>query len=199
MSLLFETIRLQDGVLHNIEYHNQRMNKSRKTLFGSSDVIDLQRVIKIPETYSKGVFKCRVLYGEKTEDITFEPYTPRSIKSLRLIEADTLDYSHKYTNRESLNQLFSQRGSYDDILIVKNGLITDTSYTNIIFHTGNEWITPVAPLLNGTMRSSLLHKNLISVNDIRVRDLTNFHSARLINAMLPFETSSDIPVGNIGF
>jgi 4-amino-4-deoxychorismate lyase len=199
MSLLFETIRLQDGILQNIEYHNLRLNHSRKSLYKSSDEIDLEQVIQIPATYKQGLYKCRVTYSKEVKSIDFEPYLPHVVKSLRLIEDNTILYNYKYTNRGSLNKLLTKRERFDEILIVKKGYITDTSYSNIIFFDGTQWFTPSTPLLHGTMRSFLLEKNLISEMVIKVTDLKQFQKARLINAMIPFESGKDIKIEKIGY
>lgn len=199
MSLLFETIRLHDGVLQNLAYHNIRLNYSRKSLYKTTDEIDLERVIQIPATCSKGVYKCRVTYSKEVKSIDFELYVPHVVKSLRLIEDNTISYNYKYTNRGSLNKLLTKRERFDEIIIVKKGYITDTSYSNIIFFDGTKWFTPSTPLLHGTMRSYLLENNLISEMAIKVADLKQFQKARLINAMIPFELSKDIKIEKIGY
>ena len=199
MSLLFETIRVQDGVLQNMEYHNSRLNHSRKELYKSADIIDLQQVIQIPSDIKKGIYKCRVSYSKEIKTIEFELYVPRTIKSLRLIEANTIFYNYKYTNRGRLNELLTKRERFDEILIVKNGYITDTSYSNIVFFDGAQWYTPSTPLLQGTMRSFLLKNGLISEMKIKVADLKQFQKARLINAMIPFESGKDIKIEKIGY
>lgn len=200
MSLLFETIRLQDGVLQNIYYHNLRLNYSRESLYKSTDVIDLEKIIQIPANFRHGLYKCRVTYGKKeVKTVEFEPYLPHIIKSLRLIEDDRISYEHKYTNRGSLNQLLTKRERFDEIIIVKKGYITDTSYSNIIFFDGIKWVTPSAPLLRGTMRSFLIDSKLISEMEIKVTDMKLFKKARLINAMNPIETGKDIKIEKIGY
>ena len=199
MSLLFETIRLQDGVLQNLEFHNFRLNHSRKSLYKSTDIFDLEQIIQIPGSSKKGLFKCRVSYSREIKTIEFEPYVPHIVKSLRLIEANTILYNYKYTNRGRINELLTKRERFDEILIVKNGLITDTSYTNIIFFDGTKWVTPSTPLLHGTMRSFLLKNEVISEMKIKVPDLKQFQKARLINAMLPFESGKDIKIEKIGY
>ena len=199
MSLLFETIRVQDGVLQNMEYHNSRLNHSRQALYKSTDIIDLHQVIQIPSDIIKGIYKCRVSYSKEIKTIEFELYVPRTIKSLRLIEANTIFYNYKYTNRCRLNELLTKRERFDEILIVKNGYITDTSYSNIVFFDGTQWYTPSTPLLQGTMRSFLLKNNVISEMKIKVADLKQFQKARLINAMIPFESGKDIKIEKIGY
>ena len=105
---------------------------------------------------------------------------------------DGLDYSHKYINRKRLEKLFSQKGNCDDILIVKNGLITDTSFANILFYNGIEWLSPANPLLKGTQRQFLLETEQIITAEIRPSDLKYFKKARLVNAMMRFEDEVDI-------
>ncbi len=199
MSLLFETIRLEDGVLQNLDYHNVRLNHTRVSLYKSTDTILLQQLIQIPANCTKGVFKCRVSYSREIKTIEFEPYVHKVVKSLRLIEANTIQYNYKYTNRGQLNELLTKRERFDEILIIKNGLVTDTSYSNIIFFDGTKWVTPSTPLLQGTMRSFLLENERISEMKIKVSDLKQFQKARLINAMNPFELGKDIKIEKIGY
>ena len=199
MSLLFETIRIKEGVLYNLDYHNHRMNQSRKQLFGSCDSIDLLNCINIPTVYNQGINKCKVVYGKQIEQVSFEPYLPREIQSLKLVDDNSVCYDHKYCNREQLIELSGKRVSCDDVLIVKNGYITDTSFSNIVFFDGTRWLTPLKPLLYGTMRSYLLMKGFILEKAITVIDLRHFQKARLINAMLPFHSDEEIEIGCIGY
>jgi 4-amino-4-deoxychorismate lyase len=199
MSLLFETIRIQDGVIYNLLHHNQRMYQSRKLLLGLTDFIDLINYIKIPVTFSKGKFKCKVVYQTEIEHISFEPYLPRTINSLRLVDDNSICYKHKFSDRKQLDELSIKRGNYDEILIVKNGLITDTSFSNIVFYDGFHWVTPVNPLLHGTMRSYLLSNGKISEKEIPGNELRHYQKARLINAMLPLDSGLDIELERIGY
>jgi 4-amino-4-deoxychorismate lyase len=164
------------------------------------DDIDLEQIIQIPAACKQGLYKCRVIYGKKeVKAVEFEPYLPHTIKSLRLIEDNKISYDYKYINRGSLNQLLTKRERFDEIIIVRKGYITDTSYSNIIFFDGIKWITPSTPLLRGTMRSFLLEHELISEMEIKVPDLKLFKKARLINAMLPLESAKDIKIEKIGY
>jgi 4-amino-4-deoxychorismate lyase len=161
--------------------------------------MNLEQIIKIPATCKTGLYKCRVVYSKEVKNIEFELYLPHAVKSLRLIEDNQISYNYKYTNRGSLNTLLTKRERFDEILIVKKGFITDTSYSNIIFFDGTQWYTPSTPLLHGTMRSFLLEKNLITERPIKVIDLKSFQKARLINAMNPIEAGKDIKIEKIGY
>ncbi len=146
-----------------------------------------------------GVFKCRIIYSKQIEKIEFIPYQLPKIRTLKIIVDDQIEYNHKYLDRNQLDLLYRKRGACDDILIVKNGLITDTWFANILFFNGKEWITPSKPLLKGTQRSKLLDQEAIKTADIRLDDLKYFKKARIINAMIRFEDGLEIEVGNFSF
>jgi 4-amino-4-deoxychorismate lyase len=198
MSLLIESIKLLDGEYRNLFYHEQRMNRSLKMLFGVQDNIDLEAFLKDTETPAKGLYKCRILYDDHSNQIELVPYQARAIRTLRIIEHDSISYEFKYSDRREINRLFELRQNADDILIVKRGLVTDSSFSNIAFKRSKKWYTPSAPLLKGTMRSKLLESNLIQEEEIRLKEIYNFEAFRPINAMLEFE-SPEQDVSNIVF
>jgi 4-amino-4-deoxychorismate lyase len=195
--LFIETIRLTNGQLFNLHFHNKRLNYTRNTYFEEKSEWDLTQHITIPENLKKGLFKCRVTYGEQIEKVEFEPYQPRLVQHLRLVNDNNIEYGFKYQNRLSLNELFAQRGEADDVLIIKNGFITDTSYANIVFWNGQQWLTPDTYLLAGTQRARLLEERVIFEQKIRAQDVPKYSHARLINSMLDFETTPNILVDNI--
>jgi len=194
---LFEVVKVRGKKLHNIDYHNNRMNWSLATVFGLNEPISLEKEIIIPKTLNNQAHKCRVIYTNKIEKIEFEPYQPRIISSLKIIAHNTIDYSVKYYDRKTINDLFEKRGSCDDILIIKNGFITDISYANIVFWDGCQWITPSSPLLPGTKRQQLIDQKKIVEKEIKIKDIQSFEKARIINAMIDLEESNDILINNI--
>jgi len=198
MSLLLETIKLQDGEYQNLFYHEQRMNRSLKTLCGEFEHFDLEEFLTHLEKPAQGLFKCRIVYDEQSKEVEFLPYTPKPVNSLRVIEHDRISYEFKYADRKTLNKLYELRQASDDILIVKRGLVTDSSYANIVFRRGKHWYTPWSALLKGTQRAKLLERDVIHEEEIRVEDIETFETFKLINAMLEFE-SPEIDVSNIVF
>lgn len=109
-----------------------------------------------------------------------------------MVECDDINYQYKYYNRSKINELFQQHENCDDILIVKNEFVTDISYANIVFWDGDKWITPSTPLLHGTKRQKLINQKIITEKEIKLSDLHLFEKARIINAMIDLEESSDI-------
>jgi 4-amino-4-deoxychorismate lyase len=186
MYRLFETIRIFNGVPENIYLHNERMNRSRKTIFSKKDNLNLGEYITVPLSLKEGTVKCRIIYSESVISVEFSNYVPADVKTLRRVDAGTIEYDHKYLDRSRLISLID-KGVADDILIIRNGCVTDTSYSNIVFTDGKKWITPDTPLLPGTMREYLLRKGVISQERITVNDISRFTHFRLINAMLMFE------------
>jgi 4-amino-4-deoxychorismate lyase len=197
MSPLVESIKLKDGKLFNLGYHQNRMNDALAELFPEARGIELAKVISIPENCSSGIFKVRVLYGQSVEVVEIEPYHFRTIQSLKIVHHENIDYHLKYTDRQILQQLYAQRGNADDIIIVKNGLVTDSFTANLIFFDGQKWATPNSPLLKGTQRQALLEQGIISELEIKESDISSFQKVGLINAMVSFEDMPVIPVEKI--
>lgn len=160
------------------------MSRSVKQIHNIDRAFNLP--LKLKPLPQKGVYKCRVSYSREIEKVEFEAYTPKEINSFKLVESD-IDYSLKYADRSELLNLYRQRGAADEIIIVKNGLITDTSYSNLIFFNGNKWLTPKSPLLFGIQRERLLREGKIQEADITAADLVNFESVMVVNAMLWFD------------
>lgn len=196
---LFETIKCLDGVLYNLPFHNFRMNKARAEHFCQTEEIQLENFIKVPEDCKVGLFRCRVFYAAEFKNPEFIPHQYREIKSLKLVEDNKIDYRFKYADREKLQNLFDKRENCDDILIVKNGCITDSLTANPVFFDGAKWWTPDSPLLPGTQRARLLHEKKISECRITPADLRKYQMVGLINAMQNLKEMPMIMSENIRF
>lgn len=193
---MFETIRIQNKQPCNLRYHNRRMNAARRSLFGCTDELRLEEIISVPAVLTEDLYKCRVLYGKSIFDVQFEIYSPRIIKTLQLVQADSIRYEFKFLDRSCFARLIRATHA-DDILIVKDGLLTDTSFANIVFFDGTRWITPSTPLLRGTRREYYVETGLIEESRLAVDDLARFSKAVLVNAMLDLETGPRIEIRNI--
>ena len=189
-TLLLETIKCEDGIVSNVKYHQQRFNQSRQELYDITDTIDLASIIQAPK---QGLYRCRVLYAQTIQSIEYIPYQEKNIQSLKIVPS-SLDYHLKYANRESLNQLLLAHNDVDDILIEKEGYLTDTSIANIAFHDGKQWVTPTQPLLKGTMRQKLLDEGFLQTRNIKKEDLHHYTQVALINGMVGFKILKHITI-----
>lgn len=178
-----ETIKIKDGKAMALSYHQERMNRTMSHFFPGKNVPCLEEVIV--HTQDMYFYKARVVYGEEgIEDIQYAPYSMREIHSLKVVVDNDIDYSYKSTNRSDLNRLAAQKGFCDDIIIVKNGLVTDTSFTNLAIYKDGKWLTPKHPLLKGTKRAALLEEGILQEADITLDDLMKAEKVSLFNAMI---------------
>ena len=180
--LLFETIRCQDGLAAHLDYHQKRLNASLKCL-GSTALFDLHALITPPKT---GVYRCRFIYDSHSYRIEFHPYTSRKISSLRLITQDAVHYPLKYTHRDQLNDLFELREVCDDVLIVKNGILRDTTIANVALYINGQWLTPQTPLLYGTTRERLIDEGVLFPAILTPDDILDARKVAIMNAMVGF-------------
>ena len=187
MSRLIESIKLEDGRFHRLQYHQARVDRSLFELFQLKHAIDLSQEIAKHSHPKTGLFKCRILYEQQIETIEFLTYERRTVETLKVVQDQSIDYPYKFEDRTKIDALFNQRQGCDDVLIVKNGFVTDSSYNNIIFFDGFKWITPNTPLLKGTMRQFLLDAAEIKEEPVTIQDIPTFRSFRLINAMVGFD------------
>jgi 4-amino-4-deoxychorismate lyase len=199
MSPYIETIRLQEGVLWNLPYHQARFERTRSRELGLSSHPRLEEIIQVPEGLDRGLLKCRILYGKEVERIEYEPHLRRRVSSLKVVRADKVHYVSKYADRSELEKLYAERGACDDILIVKKGCVSDSFYANAAFWDGTGWVTPDTPLLEGTMRAHLLDQGLLLEKRIRLEDLVNYLKVKLINAMNDLQEGPEIPMDKVIF
>ncbi|WP_420580712.1 aminotransferase class IV [Reichenbachiella sp.] len=183
MYQFIESISCINGELQLLELHQARVNRTFFTNYGLlARPIKLSRVIRqIPR---QGRFKCRVVYDKENFVVTFDSYTTPKISSLQVVEGGAIDYRFKYSNRIDLEKLFAQRKEADDIIIVKDDMITDSYFANLAFFDGEEWWTSNQPLLEGVRRQSLLDQGMLQKRSIRLGDLAKYEKVSLINSML---------------
>lgn len=181
----------------HLEWHQWRFEWSFQQYYGYSASFRIDQLLEVPKEYAKGLIKCRFCYNDQHFDLSFQHYFPKSVQIFKLVYEDNIDYGLKYTDRKPLELLLEKRGDCDDIIIVKEGEITDTSYSNLVFFDGREWLTSAKPLLAGTNRARLLGQGIIKESSIRLESLPAFFYFKMINAMLPFSTQPAFPISAI--
>ncbi|WP_243347542.1 aminotransferase class IV [Parabacteroides sp. FAFU027] len=196
MSLLLESVRIVNGQWMNAAYHRQRMDDSTMELFGKAFSVDFE-TIEIPAEYRKGIVKGRIIYDTQVREVGFDHYSSRKIGSLQLVYEDNIDYHLKWADRTALNELVKQKGTADEILIIKNGFVTDISYANVVVRYKDRLATPAHCLLKGTRRRQLLDQLVVVEEDITVDKLFQAESVIIINAMLGLEEAIEIPISRI--
>lgn len=195
MCRLLESIYLCDGKFRNLHLHQDRITRSAQVLFKQPLHWTLESTLMQTNIPTSGLFKTRLVYDQAIVNVEFIPYQVKPIASLKLVEAN-FHYTHKFEDREILHEVFNQRGSCDDVIIVQNGFVTDTTYANLIFKKDSKWFTPTTCLLHGTMRTHLIREKKILEAKIQVDDLHQYESCKLINALLGWD-APEIPISSI--
>ena len=178
-NIYFETIKCEDYEIFNLEYHNKRVANT----IGLN--INLQEYIYAP---NEELLRCKVIYNDsEVTNVEYFPYKKREINSFKLIFDDEISYSKKYLNRENLESLFLKKEDCDEIIIIKNGIVTDTTIANIAVFYEDIWITSKNCLLNGTTKNRLLEEKFLIEKDISVEMLKTASKIALMNAMRGFD------------
>ena len=184
-----ETLLVKNGEIQNLKYHNFRLNRTINYFFKENSEIDLKNVINIKRGNSQ-TQRVRVLYSSSILKVEYFEIKKREFKSLKIVKNNHIEYSFKYKNRDFLNSLKDKNS--DEIIIIKNGFVTDTTISNLAFWNGTEWHTPNTPLLNGTKRMELLEKGFLKEVSIKIDDIFNYKKVAMLNAILGFYEIGEI-------
>jgi 4-amino-4-deoxychorismate lyase len=193
MMKFFETIKIEKGEILNLKYHNLRLNKTINDIYDKKSDLDLKEFINVPDLKS---YRCKVIYDQEIRSVELTKYKERNFNSFKFINSN-IEYRYKSVDREELNNLFEQRENYDDIIIVNDGLICDTTIANIAVYDGLKWFTPKKPLLFGTQRAKLLENKIITEKDIKIKDFKNLVSFAIMNALIGFREIKNAKFGDI--
>ena len=196
MSQFIESIKIEDQEVFLLELHQKRVNATFAH-FGMENSIDLAKIIKDLKIDEDGFFKLRIVYdlnrNYKTQLI---PYAVAEIDSFQLVENNTYDYAFKFEDRKEFERM-KTKAKTEEIIIVKNNCITDTSYTNLLFLKDEKWYTPSTYLLNGVMRQHLLATKKIKETEITLQNIKEFTHFQLINSMNDFDDMFIYPIERI--
>ncbi|MBP6385046.1 MAG: aminotransferase class IV [Pseudarcicella sp.] len=198
MEKIIETLLIADNEIKNVSFHNARMNKARADIFGSNTVLDLDEAINIEELNPTIKHRCRVTYNETgIIEIIFTPYEEKKIEILKLIDVGNYEYDHKWLNRDFLLKVLERNPEADDIIMIKNGFVTDSTIANLAFWDGQNWYVPNTPLLKGTKREKLLLDKTITETTIKVADIKKFEKVALINVFRDLNIQNAIDCATI--
>lgn len=196
MSQFIESIKIEDQKAFLLELHQKRVNDTFAH-FGSQGSIDLEKIFKSLEHDEDGLYKLRIVYDlNRNFKHQMIPYAIPEIENFQLVENNSYDYSFKFEDRKEFEKM-KTKAKTEEIIIVKNNHITDTSYTNILFLKGETWYTPTTYLLNGVMRQHLLKEKKIKEAEITLQNIREFSHFQLINSMNDFDDMFIYPIERI--
>ena len=187
MFRFIETRRVEDSQIFLTDLHQERMDRVFSH-YGKENPYLLKEYFLQQNHDEHGLYKWRIVYDlNGSIHCQMIPYAVEIHNNFELINGNHLEYSFKYENREEINKLKAS-ASAEAVIFYQNGMITDTSYSNLIFRKDNEWYTPETFLLNGVMRQHLLKSGKIKALEIGLKNIKEFSHFQMINAMIPFNT-----------
>ncbi|WP_294236639.1 aminotransferase class IV [uncultured Chryseobacterium sp.] len=196
MSQFIESIKVEDQEIFLLEFHQKRVDQTFAH-FGKEGSIDLAKIYKHLEHDEDGLFKLRIVYDlDKKIRTQMIPYAIPELEDFQLVENNSFDYSFKSEDRKELERM-KMKSKAEEIIIVKNNHITDTSYSNLLFKKGKDWFTPSTYLLNGVQRQNLLKHKKIKETEITLQNLEEFSHFQMINALNDFDENFIYPIDRI--
>ncbi|KGQ57608.1 hypothetical protein IO45_10895 [Gallibacterium anatis] len=186
---LFETLCIENGQVQNLALHQQRYENSLREFYAGQPykIFSLAKILQkntaLWANLQSPIIRCRIDYNATQYHLQCFPYQRKTYQRFQPVICDDIDYHLKYSDRAIFNELLKQKGDCDEIIIVKQGKITDCTIGNLILRQGSQWFTPNSPLLIGTQRSKLLQERKIIEREILLSDLPLYQEIRLINAL----------------
>ena len=196
MSQFIESIKVEDQKMYLLDLHQKRVNDTFAH-FGKEGSIDLGSLFNNLQHNEDGLYKLKITYDlNKNFRTQMIPYAISEINNFQIVENNSYDYSFKFEDRKELEKM-KARAKADEIIIVKNNHVTDTSFSNILFKKGKDWFTPKSFLLNGVQRQHLLKNKKIKEAEITLQNLKEYSHFQVINAMNDFDDMFIYPISKI--
>ena len=196
MSQFIESIKVEDQKIFLTELHQKRMNETFSN-FGKACKIDIHSLFLNLEHDEDGLYKFRILYDLDNQFKTqVLPYAISEHDNFELAIDNEIDYRLKSADRIQFQKM-KENSDADEVIIVKDNQITDTSYSNLLFLKDKTWFTPKTYLLNGVMRQHLLASKKIKETEITLDNIKDFSHFQLINALNDFDEMFIYPIETI--
>lgn len=199
----YENIAFINGNCPLLDFHEQRFMATQLIYFGDVIAPSLRVLLEMnmPNNLQRNqVYNFHISYGNDEILTSFFIYKYKKIRSLQLLIANNLSYGFKNEDRSDLDNLRNTHLTNlenQDILIVKNGLITDTAYCNVAFEKMGKWFTPKLPLLSGIRRMELLQNGIIHEADITLKNINNFSKIKIFNSLVNWDIAQELPIKSI--
>lgn len=194
MKNYLETISVVNKKPLNLGYHQERIQEVFEEKFPQKKAWEIAKLI--PDILEEKWIKLRFIYNDISFKIELSPYHKKTIQKLIFVDIEQYEYSYKYEDRRFLYELLKLHPEYDEVIMVKNGLVTDATIGNIALEKNGKWYTPQYPLLNGTKRRKLLKEKILIPKNIKQEEIQEYDKIAIINAFLDLEESNILSVSN---
>jgi para-aminobenzoate synthetase/4-amino-4-deoxychorismate lyase len=191
---LLETMRLQDGVLHERALHAARLARAAAHFGFQHDAATVDEALdRLAATHPTGLWRVRLLLDARGRP-TVEAHshaattgTPRvRLAPGPLAEAGSEFVRFKTTRRAHYDALApTEPGVFDTLLWNARGELTEFTRGNVALKRGGRWLTPplACGLLDGVGRAAALRDGLLQEAVLRVEDLRQAEGLAFVNSL----------------
>lgn len=185
MFRFFETILIFQNNIPLLPYHMLRMERCLIFHYHRLPAwfVNIENELLHYSTAKDVKYKLNIFYDIEGYIIKCIEYKQKKYNAIQLVYYNTISYDWKYSNRLALEKIENNVQALSIAIIVKNGLITDTPISNIALWNGDEWHTPLHPLLKGTRRQFLIDNHILIEKEIAVNEIKYYNKLSIINAM----------------
>jgi 4-amino-4-deoxychorismate lyase len=194
MFSFLETIRIENGLLKNLTYHQKRVNDTFESIYSDRVPFDLSEALLKQNIPSSGIYRVRIIYEEQIKSIEFIPYQEKKIVTLKMVNTGEFDYGFKWADRSYFEQTLAENNEVDEVIFELDGKIQDCTIANLAFLKNGIWYTPKNPLHGGTTRARLIDENKIQETDIFLDELYSYSHICLINVFRELSLAKSLSV-----
>lgn len=192
-----ESIRVFGGKAENLSYHQARVRDTFAHHFRNRKPVSLQQVIDDNPPPENGLFKLRIVYSETVEVAEYLPYLTPHFKIFRCFSVpDDFEYQFKSANRQLFDEISQKAGADVLPVLIRKGVVTDSTITNLIFKKRDQWFTPTSLLLQGVQLQKVTEAFPLHRIKIRETEIETFDAIYPINALNPLGSIAPILTKN---
>lgn len=190
---IFETIRVEDGLIFALHRHHCRAKEAAAKLgfeIPTEEFVAKQsyQIVKAEE------FKLARLrwHFDKTGEFTisYVPFEdPTAAATLKIIDQRSSNYEIKnkkypYQNLQILEKVRAE-GFDDGIIVTEDGQLAETTIASLLLKIDGAWVTPPlsSGILNGVVRALVLEAGLAKVRRIALSEITKVESGLLLTSL----------------
>lgn len=190
---IFETIRVEDGLIFALHRHHCRAKEVAEKLgfeIPSEDFV-AQQSYQLVKAEEFKLARLRWHFDKAGEfTISYVPFEdPTAPAKLKIIDKRSSDYEIKnkeypYQNLQMLEKVKTE-GFDDGIIVTEDGHLAETTIASLLLKIDGTWVTPPlsSGILNGIVRALVLEASLAKVRRIALSDITKVESGLLLTSL----------------
>lgn len=184
---LIETMRIQDGSIRRLAYHDARLKSSAAHFnFKTADFTKALNTYIEENNLNTGVFKLRAVLSKDGQlGISHDDLPGNNpVMTARLFEAPLKGAAAFISNKTTARHHYRGKTNASDVVLYYNDKldITEFNIGSIVIKEAGKFYTPKydSGILNGVMRQSLLDDGKITEQNITLNDLRHKYAEGLL-------------------